>query len=185
MVVLAVIGGVLILHLIFEFVSSKYKQWKRKRQLLNSSSNNIRLVNILRKSSERRGRSSGGEEEEEEEAKETSRLILLETRDMDGVEDRERLYQDRESFLQKEERVCEEREGGEMISIVVASPPNCKGSEQDRIKESSVSQDHSKELVIFTVDDHHGDGKTHASEDGAEIEQSSNKELQRLLAENT
>lgn len=44
MFVLAVVGAVLILHLLFEIFSTKYKTWKRKRQLLLASADKANTV---------------------------------------------------------------------------------------------------------------------------------------------
>ncbi len=43
--VLAVVGGVLMLHLLIEVLNSRYKAWKRKRLLNSSSSNNVQFNN--------------------------------------------------------------------------------------------------------------------------------------------
>ena len=45
MFVLAVVGGVLMLHLLIEIINSKYKVWKRKRLLLNSPTSNVHFTN--------------------------------------------------------------------------------------------------------------------------------------------
>ena len=72
--VLAVVGGVLIIHVLLEVLTNRYKAWRRQRKLLQSAANNVRYQN------------SNIEEgsDEDTEAEETSRLIFFD--DVDRTE---------------------------------------------------------------------------------------------------
>ena len=68
-VILTVVGGVLILHLILEFITKRYKAWKRQRSQLDSQANSVRFLRAKKVQEE------GSEDDSD--VGETSRLIVL------------------------------------------------------------------------------------------------------------
>ena len=74
-VILAVVGGVLLVHVIMEVLTSRYKVWKRHRNQLQSPSNNV----TYSRGSRRRGRSKleDGSDDEDSDSLETTRLITF------------------------------------------------------------------------------------------------------------
>ena len=75
-VILSVVGGVLLIHVALEMIASRYKAWKRQRNLHQSAATNVRYK------AQGRGKGQGGtdevEDSEMEDIHETSRLIFFE-----------------------------------------------------------------------------------------------------------
>ena len=75
-VILSVVGGVLLIHVALEMIASRYKAWKRQRNLHQSAATNVRYK------AQGRGKGQGGtdevEDSEMEGIHETSRLIFFE-----------------------------------------------------------------------------------------------------------
>ena len=79
-VILAVIGGVLLLNVFLEVASVRYKAWKRQRSQLQSASTSVRFTRNANSSPTRKMEEAEGseqDEEEESETGETSRLIFF------------------------------------------------------------------------------------------------------------
>lgn len=72
-VILAVVGGVLLVHVILEVLTSRYRQWRRHRNQLQSESNNVKYNTSLRTHSSKMEEGS----DEDTDAQETSRLIFF------------------------------------------------------------------------------------------------------------
>lgn len=82
-VILAVVGGVLLVHVILELIMNRYRLWKRYRNQHQSSSNNVRYKNGSRSRSLKIENGS----DEDTDAQETSRLIFFDNRHTERHED--------------------------------------------------------------------------------------------------
>ena len=97
-VVLAVVGGVLLIHLLMEFFTKKYKAWKRQKSQQNSQQNSVRYKNVNHSKASIQGEAS----EDDTDAGETSRLIFLADGPTGVQKQRKALEEDRGSVIMPE-----------------------------------------------------------------------------------